>query len=136
MQESKEFSQNWLRVDPFDNPILKDAPQHQPEKFSQYVELKDDDDKVIGFLMNQQQYFFDSEGGWRDENGCHYDKDGQPAGWFVLHPGDVYHEHFYDQDGYYIPTDIENEKNSSDDQDIEEALNQQEDDDMKEYEAP
>ena len=44
---------------------------------------------------------------WRDENGCYYNKDGEPAGWFVLHPGDVYLEHFYDADGYFVPSDAE-----------------------------
>ncbi|CAD8052020.1 unnamed protein product [Paramecium sonneborni] len=115
MHQNKEISKNWLRVDPIENPIIKDGPKHQPEKFSEYIELKDENDKVIGFLVNEQQYFFDEDGGWRDENGCYYDKEGQPAGWFVLHPGDIYHEHFYDQDGLYVPTDIENDKNSVDD---------------------
>lgn len=48
---------------------------------------------------------------WRDDNGCYYDKEGQPSGWFVLHPGNVYHEHFYDSDGFYVPSDIENSDN-------------------------
>ncbi|CAD8136788.1 unnamed protein product [Paramecium pentaurelia] len=111
MQQDKEISKNWLRVDPFDTPVLKDAPQHQPERFSQYIELKDENDNVIGFQVDEQQYIFDLEGGWRDENGCHYDKDGQPAGWFVLHPGDIHHEHFYDQEGIYVPSDNENSDN-------------------------
>ncbi|CAK55775.1 unnamed protein product (macronuclear) [Paramecium tetraurelia] len=108
MQQEKVISKDWLRIDPFDSPILKNAPKHQPEKFSQYKDLKDEQDNVIGFLVDDQQYFFNEDGGWIDYNGCYYDKEGQPAGWFVLHPGDVVHEHFYDQDGFYVPSDDEN----------------------------
>lgn len=52
MQQDKEISKNWLRVDPFETPILKDAPLHKPDKFSQYTELKDEKDNVIGFLVD------------------------------------------------------------------------------------
>ncbi|CAD8142089.1 unnamed protein product [Paramecium octaurelia] len=136
MQLDKEIQKNWLRVNPLENPILKDPPKHQPEKFNEYVELKDEE-KVVGFLVNQQSYFFYEDGGWRDENGCYYDKDGQPDGWFVLHPGNDNHEHYYDQDGMYVPTDVENEKNSIDiNQDNEEDSNQSDKDDIQEYEKP
>ena len=65
------------------------------------------------YLNNQKQ-------SWRDENGCYYNKDGEPAGWFVLHPGDVYQEHFYDADGYYVHTDAEESESDPDVHEVQE----------------
>lgn len=33
----------------------------------------------------------------------------------MLHNGPQYHEHFYDMDGMYVPSDVENDKDDVDD---------------------
>jgi hypothetical protein len=45
---------------------------------------------------------------WEDENGCYYDSNGEPAGWFIKCEDD--NEHFFDIDGNYVPTDDEGER--------------------------
>lgn len=35
---------------------------------------------------------------WTDENGCYYEADGTPAGWFIG-------GHYYDMNGNYVPND-------------------------------
>ncbi|KAM3129320.1 hypothetical protein pb186bvf_018607 [Paramecium bursaria] len=124
-QQKSEFAKNWKRVNPLEDPIANDFPKHNPEKFENYIEVKDNDGKVIGFTINDVYYVFDENQGWRDENGCYYNKDGEAAGWFVLHPGDVYQEHFYDADGYYVPSDAEESESDHEAQEVQEEGEEQ-----------
>lgn len=39
-------------MDPIVDPVLNDLPKHKPERFAEYVELKDEKDNVIGFSLN------------------------------------------------------------------------------------
>lgn len=64
-QQAKDFAKNWLKVDPIETPILnKELPPHDPERFAEYTELKDEEDNVIGFCVNEQNFFFDADGGY------------------------------------------------------------------------
>lgn len=42
---------------------------------------------------------------WKDEDGCVYSPEGLPEGWIVPCEDDL--DHFYDLDGHYLPTDID-----------------------------
>ena len=50
-------------MNPLEDPIAKDFPEHKPEKFENYIEVKDNDGKVIGFTINDVYYVFDENYG-------------------------------------------------------------------------
>ena len=91
-QDSLTKYKKWQKINPLNNPKIPitDLPRHEPLRFEEYTEILEDTKidqevseigRVIGFKINDgSRFIFDCKGGWTDEMGCYYNKDGSPEG--------------------------------------------------------
>lgn len=84
---------------------------HESDRFVDFYDYSEDDkegfklqdgSKFIYLSNKGYQYVFINS--WVDENGCCYDAEGNPDGWFI-YSEDNKEKYYYDFNGHFMPED-------------------------------